>query len=240
MVELGRALKDARLAAKLTQAEVGALAGVVQGTVSEVERGTTATLSHLVLARMAKACGSELHAYLQRVSGAQEPRDIAHLRTQALIASTAEAGGWQATPEAAIEDAAERSRSIAVLLARAALERAAVELAIVEVLDWLPDVGASLRSWDRRLARVERWAIATRTRERDGATLVPRVSGCWVLRATKRNRQLVRELRPLFAARFQGVGRDWIAALGTDAPMPASPALLWVSVKADRLWPVRL
>lgn len=237
--ELGRALKDARLAAKLTQAEVGTLAGVVQGTVSGLERGRTATLSFLVVARLAKACGAELHAYIKQASGAEEPRDMAHLRTQALIVETAAPGGWAATPEAAIDDAAERSRSIDVLLERVRA-RMATEVAIVEVFDWLPDVGAAFRSWDRRLARAERWAIATRAREWDGATLIPRVSGCWVLRATKRNRRLVRELRALFAVRFPGAGRDWLAAFGTDAPMPSAPALLWVSVKGDRLWPVRL
>lgn len=236
---IGRALKDARTRAGITQANVAAQAGVVQGTVSDLERGRTATLSFLVLVRMAKACGAELHAYIQRASGTGEPRDIAHLRAQALVVGTANPGGWRATPEAAIDDAAERSRSIDVLLDRMRPHEP-TEVAIIEVLDWLADVGESFRDWDRRLARVDRWAVAARSRDGEGEVLVPRVSGCWVLRATRRNRRLVRDLQPLFAARFPGSGRDWLAALGTQASMPMSSALLWVSVKGDRLWPVRL
>jgi len=97
-----------------------------------------------------------------------------------------------------------------------------------------------LRDRDRRLARVDERMIAVRTKEGDSSTLVPRVSGCWVVRATKRNRALLSELRGLFRARFPGTGRAWLAALETGAPMPTEPALLWISVKGDRIWPVRL
>jgi len=44
----------------------------------------------------------------------------------------------------------------------------------------------------------------------------------------------------LFAARFPGSGVAWLAAL-TDPtmPVPDQPALLWVSVRGDRVFPAR-
>src|SRR5438105_4892487 len=82
------------------------------------------------------------------------------------------------------------------------------------------DVGESVRDFDRRLAALERHAIAKmRTDE------VPRASGCCVLRATRRNRQLVAEHSAFFRSRFPGKGRAWIDALTTpEAAMPTAPA----------------
>lgn len=238
MAKLGSAIRDARRRAGLSQSELAAHAGVVQGTISAIELGRTATVSLLVLVRVASACGDEVHAYLERASGTDEPRDIAHVRAQSLIVDLATPGGWRATPEARIDGMADRSRSIDVLLERSR-PREATEVAVIEVIDWLADLGAALRDWDRRLARVEERTIATRTREGDSSTLVPRVSGCWVIRATKRNRALVSELRALFRARFTGSSRAWLAALETGSPMPVDPALLWINVKGDRIWPAR-
>jgi hypothetical protein len=111
---------------------------------------------------------------------------------------------------------------------------------VLEVIDWFADLGASFRDWDRRLARVEQRTVAYRTREGATGTLVPCVSGCWVVRATQRNRKLVAELRGLFAARLAGPGREWLSALRGSAPMPSAPALLWISLRGDRIWPSRL
>jgi hypothetical protein len=61
-----------------------------------------------------------------------------------------------------------------------------------------------------------------------------------VVRATNRNRALVSELHSLFAARFHGSGREWLAALRTTSPLPTNPALLWISIEGDRIWPARL
>jgi hypothetical protein len=74
-----------------------------------------------------------------------------------------------------------------------------------------------------------------------GDESVPRIGGCWLVRATRRNRQLVGEHRHFFRARFPGSGRAWLAALSDAAvPMPAEPALLWVDVGGTRLFAARL
>ena len=98
----------------------------------------------------------------------------------------------------------------------------------MEVWDLLLDVGAGFRSFDDKLAavrmRLQGWTV----------------SGAWVLRGTRRNRGVVADLAPLFAARFPGDGRAWLAAL--DQPtsaLPPAPALLWTDAAATTLAPWR-
>ena len=68
-----------------------------------------------------------------------------------------------------------------------------------------------------------------------------RVAGCWVVRATRRNRQLVHEHETIFAARFPESGRLWLTAMEhAEASMPDRSGLLWTSVTGDRLFSGRL
>lgn len=143
---------------------------------------------------------------------------------------TAEAGGWKPLPEEPIDRDIGRSRSADVLLQRG------VEYALNEIWDWFDDVGVAARAWRRRLDAVERYAIA-----RMGEGKLPIVSGLWTLRATTRNRRLVNEHRHFFRALLPGSGTAWLAALtDRDTSMPQPPAMLWVTVKGDRLYPARL
>ena len=68
-----------------------------------------------------------------------------------------------------------------------------------------------------------------------------RVAGCWVVRATRRNRQLVHEHETIFAARFPESGRLWLSAMEhAEGRMPERSGLLWTSVVGDRLFSARL
>lgn len=230
--QLGRALHNARTTRRLSQLSVAEAAGVSQSTVSELERGRGAGMTLLVWSRATRAAGTDLRAYLEQATAADQPRDAVHLRNQELIIHSAQPGGWAAHPEAAIGRAPGRSRSVDILLTRPR------ELAVMEVHDWPDDIGAAARDWDRRLADAEAWAIS---RLPPGDLDVPRVSGCWVLRATRRNRELVRTHPGFFAARFPGSGRAWLAALSSaEHPMPAAPGILWASVDGTRLYAARL
>ena len=230
---LGRALRDARRTSRKTQAEVSSVAGVSRSLISEMERGHGASISLTVWTRVARATGSDLRAYLEQATATDQPRDAVHLRAQELIVRTAARGGWRAQPERAIDLDPGRSRFGDVLLTRA------TDLALVEVIDWLDDVGDAFRSWDRRLATVESRAIALAPPGTDATTL--RASGVWVLRATRTNRRLVADHRALFEARFPGSGAAWLRALSDPThPMPPTPALLWITVAGDRLVPARL
>lgn len=214
---LGRSLRNTRLGARTKQVEASAIAGISQSCWSELERGHGAKVSLRVWVRAGDAVGTDLRGYLERASGAQEPRDAVHLRHQELIARIAKGGGWRPEPEHDLGGA-----GVADLLLARAEERV-----LIEVWDWFADVGDAFRSWDRKLERLS---------ARQGT----RVSGCWAIRAMRSNRELVTAHRTIFAARFAGIGRSWLAAL-TDAGSvtPEQAGLLWVSVAGGRLFPSR-
>jgi transcriptional regulator with XRE-family HTH domain len=225
----GKMLRDARRAWHRTQAQASARAGLSQSAWSRLELGDPRA-SLATWDRAAFAAGGSLNAFVRQASAADEPRDAVHLRHQELVIRTALAGGWRSLPEEPIDREARTSRAADVILHRKR------EYAIVEVWDWFDDVGAALRDFDRRLDALERFAIARMTED-----VLPLTSGCWVVRATQRNRRLLHGHRNLFQARFPGSGHAWLAAIrSASAAMPREPAFLWVTIAGDRLFPARL
>ncbi len=216
---LGTALRDARSAAGLTQAQAAHRARLSQPRWSELERGEGSNAPLAVWTLAAGAIGEQLAAFLEHSPGSSLPRDIEHLRRQNAVIELARAGSWEARPEVPVE-VGPRGRVVDVLLARPRRREAAV----VEVWDLLLDVGDAFRTFDQKLAAVSRNLSGWR------------VTGCWVLRGTHRNRRLLRELGALMEARFPASGRSWIAALrDPEAPLPDSAGLLWTDAGGTRL-----
>lgn len=236
MRRLGRALKDGRSQLRWTQAQAASLAGISRSEWSELERGKTVATVPMIN-RAAFALGGSLEAFVRRTTATDRPRDAVHLMAQELIIRTALSGGWRALPEELIDREARTSRAADVLLTRRCRSDGVDEYAIVDVRDWLDDVGAIVRDFARRTDAVDRYAVA---RMRNDAHL-PRTGGCIVIRATRRNRAIIGEHRNFFRARFPGSGRAWLEALTrTDATLPVKPALVWITVNAERLFPARL
>ena len=234
---LGLALRDARTAAGLTQAQAGVRAGIAQSIWSRLEISRDPRFTLATWDRAAFAVGSSMEAFIRGGSAANAPRDAVHLKAQELIVRNSVLGRWQALPEEMIDREARSSRAADVLLHRRWPPPRASEYALMEVIDWFADVGAPMRAWSGRIDAVDRYAVA---RMRDGDPVAV-VSGCWVVRATRRNRALIGEHRNLFQARFPGSGHAWLQALtSATEPMPTAPAILWVSVIGDRLFPARL
>jgi hypothetical protein len=133
-------------------------------------------------------------------------------------------------PELAIDRDVARSRSIDVALVR----RASREAVVVEVWNWFDDVGGALRGLDGKLgsaaARLDANAAWT-------------VRGLFVVRDTRRNRELIDDLKALFLARFGADSRLWLKALTDPAQaLPEGDGLLWsdrsgTTLKASRLRP---
>jgi hypothetical protein len=235
--KLGRMLRDGRSRMGLTQTVAARTAGISQGEWSDLELGKKSATLH-TLNRAAFAVGGSLDAWIKQTSAATPPKDAVHLRNQELVIRLSKPGGWVPLPEEFIDREARTSRAADVLLWRHSPRNAAQrEYALWSVTDWIEDAGAVVRDFTRRLAAVDRYAVA----RMQGAEPVPSSGGCWLVRATQRNRQLIGEHRHFFRARFPGSGRAWLAALNTPAaPLPKEPALIWVSVKGDRLFPSRL
>lgn len=229
----------------LSQLAAADRAGLARSTWSGLEIARDGRVTLATMNRAAMALGTDVRAYIGNASAASQPRDATHLRHQELVIRTAAAGGWTALAETALDRDARTSRAADVLLERGH------EYAITEVWDWFDDVGAAQRDWDRRLDALDRYAIgrlspnaAPGALPRPGGAVepavLPKIGGCWVVRATRRNRLLVSEHRHLFRARFAGSGHAWLEALTTSRPMPERPALLWVSVDGRHLYPARL
>jgi transcriptional regulator with XRE-family HTH domain len=237
---LGKALKDARTATRLKQAQAAAAAGISQSAWSQLESAGDPRFTIATWDRAAFAVGATLDAFLRRATAADQPKDAVHLRGQELIIRTALAGAWRALPEEPIDREARTSRFADVLLYRrppGPRELTPAEYALMEVIDWFEDVGDPIRDWGRRLEALERYAISRMI----GDDPLPRTGGCWVVRATQRNRRLIAQHRNFFRARFPGSGLAWIESLtNPQAQIPKEPALLWVSVSGDRLFAARL
>jgi transcriptional regulator with XRE-family HTH domain len=208
---LGAALREARRASGRLQRDASVEAGVSQPRFSELERGLGASASLATWTAAAEAIGEQLVAFLEHVPGASLPRDYQHLRRQQLVVGLAHRGGWRPMPEHPVDADAFRSRSIDVFLTRVGR----CEAVVVEIWDWFNDVGAAMRGLDDKIAAVRR----SLGPEGDDPDAPWSISGLWVVRGTQRNRQLVRELGNLFAAKFPGSARAWLGApLGIRQP----------------------
>ena len=223
---LGVGLRDARQVAGMTQAALGSRVGVSQPEVSRLEAGRGWGTGLDTWAACAAACGFELAAFLQRAPGADLPRDIDHLRRQSLVVREATPGGWHPLPEALLPDGTPHPRSVDVHLTR---ERRR-EVALIEVWDLIVDGGAAMRGLERKVHAVS---------ERLG--LGWNVQGLLLVRGTRRNRGLVRDLAPLFAARYPASSDAWLRALrDPDAALPNAGGLAWTDVPGERLLAARL
>ena len=124
--------------------------------------------------------------------GADLPRDIEHLRRQNLVVATAQAGGWTAIPEATLDEG-RWSRSIDVLLSRAARREAAV----VEIWDLLLDGGEAMRGLAAKVQAL-RARLGPSGASRDCSSSAARTGTA----------PSIRELRRLFAARYPASSRS--------------------------------
>jgi transcriptional regulator with XRE-family HTH domain len=222
---LGIGLKEARRASGLTQGQLGDRAGVSQSEVARLESGRGWNAGVDTWAACAAAAGTQLAGFLERAPGAELPRDIEHLRRQDLVIRESAPGAWQPLPEALIPDGTPYPRSIDVHLTR----KRRREIAVVEIWDLITDGGAAMRGLEGKVQ-------AIRARMGPGWN----VQGLLVVRGTRRNRDLIRGLAPLFAARYPASSDAWLRALrDPDAPLPAAGGLAWTDVHGDRLLAAR-
>ena len=228
---IGVGLRESRLALSMTQAQAADRAGVSQPFWSRLERGRGTVASLETLTAAAAAVHTELAAFIQAQPGADLPRDIEHLRRQELVIRLAVTGGWRARPERPIDPGATRSRSIDVYLSRGDGQ----EVAVIEIVDLVTDVGDVLRGLADKVAAIRRERAA---RSADGPPSL--VAGLLVIRATRRNRALVKSLSGMFDSRFPTPGRRWLQALSDPGmPMSAADGFVWSTVSGDRLFAAR-
>jgi transcriptional regulator with XRE-family HTH domain len=220
---LGRDAKATRRRRRLTQAELGHLVGLGQSEISHLERGHGARTSIETWISIGIALRRPVAVGFSRDVADPVLQDAGHLAAQELTLRLATDAGWRGRFEAPSDPGAP-SHSTDI-----ELSRTDGRCVLVEIWDRFEDIGAAVRSSDRKLADLERRRAAM------GA----RVRTCWLLTDTSANHQVVRRYPAILHARFAGSSAAWVRALTTDDTMPTEPGIAWIDVSAGRLRPLR-
>jgi transcriptional regulator with XRE-family HTH domain len=221
--QLGRAVRAARRRRHLTQAQLGDAIGLSQGEISRLELGLGSGAPMRVWLGLAAVLGLRPLFELGR-DPQEDAIDAGHLAIQELLLRYAAATGCSGTFELPIH-ASDPAHSVDVFVRDDNRRRLIVE----EAWNSIGDIGASARSFDRKLAAAGELAAAL-SGERPYA-----VHGVWIIRATQRNRALVARYPEIFGRRFPGSSRAWVLAISTGTAAPAEPGLVWCDAAATRL-----
>lgn len=219
---LGRDAKATRKRRRLTQADLGRLVGLGQSEMSHLERGNGARTSIETWIAIGIAMRRPISIGFSRDVVDPDLLDAGHLAAQELTLQLTARGGWHGRFEAPSDPSAPRHSTDIELSAPDG------RLVLVEIWNRLDDLGAAVRSSDRKLAELA-------GREAASAS----VSSCWLLVDTSANRAVVRRYPAIVHARFGGPSAGWIRALLTGAVAPARPGLAWIDPRSGRIRPMR-
>ena len=220
----GARVRQARLRRTLTQSELGRRVGLSQPSISGIELGEGATLSVLTWERTAVVLDLPLRFEIGR-DPIEEPADADHLAIEELMLRLGRLPGYHRTFELPTKSA-DPMRHTDVGLRDDTHRR----LTLIECVNTFGNINASVRSSDRKRAEAEEVAAAV------GHGRPYSVHQCWVVRATRRNRELLTRYPEIFSTRFPGSSRVWVRALTATATPPILPGLVWCSVDANRLF----
>ena len=219
---LGRDAKATRQRRRLTQADLASLVGLGQSEISYLERGHGAQTSVETWVAIGIAPRRPIVIGFSRDVVDPLPQDRGHLSAQELVLRVAIAAGWHARFEAPSDPLAPRYSTDVELTADGR------PMLLLEIWNRLDDLGAAVRSSDRKVADIV-------LRHGD-----PRaVRSCWLLIDTAANRELVRRYPAILRARFAGSSAGWVSALTSGAPAPTRSGIAWVDVGAGRLRALR-
>ncbi len=220
-VRIAEQVRTARRRRGWTQAALADRAGLGRQVIGRIELGQS-RLDLDALFRIGVALGRHLDVTFARdlLDG---PIDAGHLAMQELILRLGRAAGYRTGMEVPTRPA-EPARSVDVALT-SVTDHVVV---ICECWNTLGDIGAALRSTDRK--RAEMSAAAAGRWGPDA-----RAASVWVVRATARNRALLARYPEVFQSRFPASSRAWVAALTGAGQVPEEPGLIWTDVGATRL-----
>ena len=174
--------------------------------------------------RVGLASGAPLVVKLQR-DPMEDTADAGHLAMQELLLRLSRIGGHRGSFELAMNRAEPwRSVDIGIRMDRHRC------LVVCECWNSIGDIGAAARATSRKVAEAEQLAVVV------GGEESYRVASCWVVRATNRNRDLLRRYPEVFSARFPGSSRHWVEALTHGSSPPTTPGLVWCDGDATKLF----
>jgi transcriptional regulator with XRE-family HTH domain len=219
---LGRDLRRTRIRRRLTQAQLGDRVAVSQAEISALEAGRGARTPIETWVALGIALDRPIAIAFSRDVADPIPSDGGHLEAQEIALRLTGAAGWRGRSEVASDPREPRHATDIVLDGRHA------RMVLVEIWNRIDDLGAAVRSSDRKLADARRAA-------EPGLS----VGSCWLFVDTAANRQIVRRYPSLLRSRFPGSSAGWVRALTTGSPPPAAPGMAWIDVRAGRLRELR-
>ena len=216
---LARALFATRKRRRWTQDRLADAVGVSQTEISHLERGYGARTSIETWVAIGIALDRPIAIGFGR--DVVEPlSDAGHLAAQELLLRLAVGGGWSGRFEAPSDPRDPRHATDVVLT------RATGEHVLVEIWNRLDDLGAAIRSSDRKAAEAGANGRA--------------VQVLWLLVDTHANRAIVRRFPAILRARFHGSSAGWVRALVGDWRAPTKPGLAWIDVRSGTVRELRL
>lgn len=227
---LGRDAQATRRRRRLKQEDVSARIGVSRARYAELERGEGDSAPLSTWVKIGIALGRPLAVGFSRdLSGATEPADAGHLAAQELVLRLARANGRRSNVElatrpsnpAAWADVVQRDDRLRALI-------------LVEIVNRSGNLGADLRSTDRKLAELDGLAVLAGG---DGPPYA--VTGGWLLVDTAGNRALVARFGEVLRTRFPGSSSRWARALAEGTSPPDQAAIAWIDPRAGRIYPLR-
>ncbi len=223
---LGRELRSSRLRRHLLQASLADRVGISQALLSKMEAGKAIGTAPELWFALAESLGRHL-----RFEFARDPRselaDAGHADIQETLLRLTKRAGWRGGFELRTR-AADPSRSIDVPL----LDRVGRRIVIGECWNTFGDLGAAGRSSRQKQSMASEAAVALGGD--DGSYDVGLV---WIVRDTRRNRELVTRYEHIFEALLPGSSSAWVKALTVaGAPLPREPGLVWCDLRATRVF----
>lgn len=220
----GQKIKLARKRRGWTQKELGRRGGLSQQAISHMERGDGSMLSVATWKRVSMVLGLPLELRIGR-DALELPVDAGHLEIQELILRLGRAGGYGRTFELPTRST-DPMRPTDVGL----VDHKRRRLVRVECVNSFGNIGDAVRSSDRKQREAEGLAISL------GHGEPYSVHVCWVIRSTRRNREILARYPEIFASRFTGSSRAWVRALVNAIEPPNEPGLIWCDTAATRLF----
>lgn len=225
VARLGAQAQQARRRRNWTQRQLGERVGLGESRVGQLERGLGGGVPLETWFALSAVLQLPLRLEFGR-DALHEPTDAGHLKLQELMLRLGRQAGVQRFFELPT-----RSADPALSVDVGWRDDARRVLILNECWNTFGSINAAIRSTHPKIAEAE--ALAT-----TGPASAPlRVAACWIVRDTRRNREIIARYPEVFASAFSASSAAWVRAL-TDpaAPVPTEVGLIWSDLKATRLF----
>lgn len=225
-MQLGTAVRAARKRRGWKQSALGDKAAMSPSRIGQIERGKGAGVSLEIWFALGQALDIPVRVEFGR-DKLQELTDAGHLGIQELVLRLGRAVGSKGTFELPTRPA---NPSLSVDVGLRDDNRRL--LMITECWNTFGNINASVRNTRRKIAEAEALSVSL-----GGDSGPYRVAACWIVRDTRRNREIVGRYPEVFGSVFTGSSAGWVKALTTPgAEPPTEIGLIWCDLAATRLF----